>query len=147
MSVPPPKPACVTTSIGLEGKIGKLENNYLANFLITSGPIFDEETEIIENWVKGERHVIKNTDKTNIDGDYSIELNNNSYDLEITNSLSKPSSKIKRDSIDIKSKTSLVDDWLSITVFDSLNGNPSFAQISLKINSPQLQIPCGRRLR
>ena len=62
------------TSIGLEGKIGKLENNYLANFLITSGPIFDEETEIIENWVKGERHVIKNIDKTNIDGDYSLSL-------------------------------------------------------------------------
>ena len=60
-----------------------------------------------------------------------------------TNSLSKPSSKIKRDSIDIKSKTSLVDDWLSITVFDSLNGNPSFAQISLKINSPDNIIGTG----
>ena len=77
-----------------------------------------------------ERHIIRNTDKINIDGDYSIDINNNYYDLKITNSLSKPSSKIKRDSIDIKSKTSLVDDWLSITVFDSLNGNPSFAQIS-----------------
>ena len=123
------------TSIGLEGKIGKLENNYLANFLITSGPIFDEETEIIENWVKGERHVIKNTDKTNIDGDYSIELNNNSYNLKITNSLSKPSSIITRDSLNIKSKTSIVDDWLSITLFDSIDGRQSFAQISLKINS------------
>ena len=130
-------------SIGLEDKIGSLKNNFLANFLITTGPIFDDKTEIIENWVKGERHVIKNTDKINIDGDYSIELNNNSYDLKITNSLSKPSSKIKRDSIDIKSKTSLVDDWLSITVFDSLNGNPSFAQISLKINSPDNIIGTG----
>ena len=130
-------------SIGLEDKIGSLKNNFLANFLITTGPIFDDKTEIIENWVKGERHIIKNTDKINIDGDYSIELNNNSYDLKITNSLSKPSSKIKRDSIDIKSKTSLVDDWLSITVFDSLNGNPSFAQISLKINSPDKIIGTG----
>ena len=64
----------------MEDKIGSLKNNFLANFLITTGPIFDDKTEIIENWVKGERHVIKNTDKINIDGDYSIELNNNSYD-------------------------------------------------------------------
>ena len=122
-------------SIGLEEKIGRLEEGYLANFLITSGPIFHEKTEIIENWVKGERHIIKDLDKVNIDGNYSIELNNNSYDLKITNSLSKPSSKIKKDSIDIKSKTSLVDDWLSITIFDSIDDKPSYAQISLKINS------------
>ena len=68
-------------SIGLEDKIGLLDNNYLANFLITTGPIFDDKTEIIENWVKGERHVIKNTDKINVDGDYSLELNNNSYNF------------------------------------------------------------------
>ena len=57
-------------SIGLEDKIGALDNNYFANFLITTGPIFDDKTEIIENWVKGERHVIKNTDKINVDGNY-----------------------------------------------------------------------------
>jgi len=123
------------SSIGLEEEIGRLEKGYLANFLITSGPIFHEKTEIIENWVKGERHIIKDLNKVNIDGNYSIELNNNSYDLKITNSLSKPSSKIKKDSIDIKSKTSLVDDWLSITIFDSIDDKPSYAQISLKINS------------
>ena len=123
------------SSIGLEEEIGRLEKGYLANFLITSGPIFHEKTEIIENWVKGERHIIKDLNKVNIDGNYSIELNNNSYDLKITNSLSKPSSKIKKDSIDIRSKTSLVDDWLSITIFDSIDDKPSYAQISLKINS------------
>ena len=63
-----------------------------------------------------------------------FELNNNSYNLKITNSLSKPSSIITKDSLKIKSKTSIVDDWLSITLFDSIDGRQSFAQISLKIN-------------
>ena len=45
----------------LDNKIGKLDKGYLANFLITSGQIFDDKTEINENWVKGQRHVVKNT--------------------------------------------------------------------------------------
>ena len=53
----------------------------------------------------------------------------------ISNSLLRPNAKIKRDSIDIKSKTSLVDDWLNITLFDSIDGNLSLAQISSKITS------------
>ena len=122
-------------SINLDNKIGKLEKGYYANFLITSGPIFGDKTAINENWVKGQRHIIKNTDKVNIDGTYIIQINDKSYEIKILNSLTKPSTKIRRDSIDIKSKVSLVDDWLSLTLFDSIDKKPSFAQISTKINS------------
>ena len=122
-------------SINLDNKIGKLEKGYYANFLITSGPIFGDKTAINENWVKGQRHIIKNTDKVDLDGTYTIQINDKSYEIMISNSLSKPSTKIRRDSIDIKSKVSLVDDWLSLTLFDSIDKKPSFAQISTKINS------------
>ena len=123
------------SSINLDDKIGKIEKGYYANLLITSGPIFDDKTVINENWVKGQRHIIKNTDKVNVDGDYTIQINDKSYEIKISNSLTKPSTKIKRDSTDIKSKVSLVDDWLSLTLFDSINEKPSFAQISTKISS------------
>jgi len=122
-------------SINLDNKIGKLDKGYLANFLITSGQIFDDKTEINENWVKGQRHVVKNTDNINIDGEYTLKVNGKSYEIKISNSILRPSSKVKRDSTDIKSKTSLVDDWLSITLFDSIDGRSSFAQISSKITS------------
>jgi imidazolonepropionase-like amidohydrolase len=123
------------SSINLDDKIGKIEKGYYANLLITSGPIFGDKTVINENWVKGQRHIIKNTDKINVDGDYTIQINDKSYEIKISNSLTKPSTKIKRDSTDIKSKVSLVDDWLSLTLFDSINEKPSFAQISTKISS------------
>ena len=123
------------SSINLDDKIGKIEKGYYANLLITSGPIFGDKTVINENWVKGQRHIIKNTDKVNVDGDYTIQINDKSYEIKISNSLTKPSTKIKRDSTDIKSKVSLVDDWLSLTLFDSINEKPSFAQISTKISS------------
>ena len=122
-------------SLNLENKIGKIDKGYLSNFLITSGPIFDDKTEINENWIKGQRHIIKNTDNINIDGEYNLTINNKPYEIVISNSLLRPNTKIKRDSIDIKSKTSLVDDWLNITLFDSIDGNLSLAQISSKITS------------
>ena len=120
-------------SINLENKIGKLDKGYLANFLITSGPLFDDKTVINENWVKGQRHLIKRTDKINFDGHYNININDNNYKIEVSNSLVKPKTKIKRDSINIKSKSSLVDDWFNLTIFDSIDSNLSLAQITSKI--------------
>ena len=93
-------------SIDLDNKIGKLDKGYLANFLITSGQIFDDKTEINENWVKGQRHVVKNTDNINIDGEYTLKVNGKSYEIKISNSLLRPSSKVKRDSTDICSISS-----------------------------------------
>ena len=72
-------------SINLGNQIGKLDKGYLANFLITSGPLFDDKTVINENWVKGQRHLIKRTDKINFDGHYNININDNNYKIEVSN--------------------------------------------------------------
>ncbi len=122
-------------SLNLNNKIGKLDKGFLANFLITSGPIFDDKTVINENWIKGQRHIVKSNDNINVDGNYVFNINNRSYEVKISNSLLRPKATVERDSIDIKSKTSLVDDWLSVTLFDSIDGKLSFAQISSKITS------------
>ena len=130
-------------SIGHEKKIGKIEKGFLANFLITTGPIFDDKTVINENWVKGQRHIVNGDEKINIDGVYTININENNYDITISNSTSKPTSKVNKDSLEIKSKTTLVDDWLNITIFDEKEGKSSFAQISSKINSNDKLIGTG----
>ncbi|MDG2475846.1 MAG: amidohydrolase family protein [Flavobacteriaceae bacterium] len=122
-------------SINLDTEIGKLDEGYLANLLVTSGPLFDDKTVINENWVKGQRHIIKNTNKINFDGSYTVEINNSKYIIEISNSISSPKTKIKKDSLDIKSKSTLIDDWFDVTIFDSINGKSSFAQLSSKIIS------------
>ena len=122
-------------SLNLDDKIGELDKGFLANFLITSGPIFDDKTVINENWVKGQRHIVKSNENVNIDGTYTFTINDKNYEVKISNSLLRPKSNVNRDSIDIKSKTSLVDDWLSVTFFDSIDGKLSFAQISSKISS------------
>ena len=43
-------------------KIGELKKGFYANFLVTSGPIFKEESVIYENWVIGKQHVLTPND-------------------------------------------------------------------------------------
>ncbi|MBK8392137.1 MAG: amidohydrolase family protein [Saprospiraceae bacterium] len=47
------------TMIGMESKLGSLTTGKIANFLITSGPIFAEKTVIHQNWVQGQMHEVK----------------------------------------------------------------------------------------
>ena len=43
----------------VKGVTGELTKGSYANFLVTSKPIFDDKSEIYENWVLGEKHVVK----------------------------------------------------------------------------------------
>ena len=43
----------------IKGVTGELTKGSYANFLVTSKPIFDENSEIYENWVIGVKHVVK----------------------------------------------------------------------------------------
>ncbi len=122
-------------SLNLGDKLGKIEKNFLANFIITSGPLFDDETEIDENWVKGNRHIINPVNTVNFDGEYEININGNNYNLIISNSQDNINTRVKKDSINLKSKTSLQDDWLYLTIFDEYKSKASYAQLSAKIIS------------
>ena len=71
-------------------KIGSLDAGKLANFLITSGPIFNEKTTIIQNWIQGEKYTIKDDAVNNIAGTYKLEINSSTgkmnYTLDVKNS-------------------------------------------------------------
>ena len=43
----------------IKGVTGELTKGSYANFLVTSKPIFDENSDIYENWVIGVKHVVK----------------------------------------------------------------------------------------
>ena len=47
----------------VNGVTGELTKGSYANFLVTSKPIFDDKSEIYENWVLGEKHVVKKEKK------------------------------------------------------------------------------------
>jgi imidazolonepropionase-like amidohydrolase len=60
------------TLIGIYDKVGSLDPGKLANFLITTGPVFNEKTNIVENWVQGKRFDVKDDAWKDIRGQYNL---------------------------------------------------------------------------
>jgi imidazolonepropionase-like amidohydrolase len=101
--------------------VGTLEKGKLANFIMTSGRLFEKDTEIYENWVKGSKHVLKERNKKDIDGSYVATLNGMKYDISIKSKGKK--STVKIDSITLGSKISYDGDWINLvtTQKDTVN--------------------------
>ncbi|WP_431211679.1 amidohydrolase family protein [Puia sp. P3] len=60
------------TLIGIYDKVGSLDAGKLANFLITNGPVFNEKTSIVENWVQGKKYDVKKEAWKDIKGQYAL---------------------------------------------------------------------------
>lgn len=56
--------------LGVYDKIGSLDNGKVANFVITSGPIFGEKTTILQNWTQGIKNAVKEENWFDVKGTY-----------------------------------------------------------------------------
>jgi imidazolonepropionase-like amidohydrolase len=92
--------------------VGTLEKGKLANFIMTSGKLFEKDTEIYENWVKGSKHVIKDRNTKDIDGDYTTSINNVDYKIAVSGK--GKNSSVKIDSTTLGSKITYDGDWINI---------------------------------
>jgi imidazolonepropionase-like amidohydrolase len=60
------------TLLNVYDKVGSLDAGKLANFLITSGPIFNEKTVIIQNWIQGKKYDVKEDEWNDVKGIYNL---------------------------------------------------------------------------
>jgi imidazolonepropionase-like amidohydrolase len=60
------------TLIGVYDKVGSLDAGKLANFLITTGPVFNEKTNIVENWIRGKKFDVKEDAWKDVKGQYNL---------------------------------------------------------------------------
>ncbi|MBL7749237.1 MAG: amidohydrolase family protein [Chitinophagaceae bacterium] len=76
------------TTLGIYDKVGSLDAGKLANFLITNGPVFNEKTIILQNWVQGIKYVVKE-DAASIAGTYALTVTTpagkEDYTLDVKN--------------------------------------------------------------
>lgn len=94
--------------LGLQNKIGSLNNGLEANFIITSGNLFDEKTIIHENWVQGKRYTIKDLDTPDYSGKYNLSVNGKAYSMEVSGEPGSHKFKIKvTDSLSVDGKSKL----------------------------------------
>ncbi len=70
--------------LGVYDKIGSLDNGKVANFIITSGPIFAEKTTVFQNWTQGIKNAVKEDGWFDVKGTYKYTASNaKSFTLDL----------------------------------------------------------------
>ncbi len=73
--------------LGVSNMVGSLDEGKLANFLITTGNVFSEKTSIIENWIQGDKYVVKSDKWKDAAGNYMLSVQSaqgtKSYTLQV----------------------------------------------------------------
>jgi imidazolonepropionase-like amidohydrolase len=120
--------------LGKSNEIGSLQTGSEANFLVTSGDIFEKETILYENWVQGQKHIINDKELNDIRGSYNLEAGESKYQLSITGELDKPKAEVKDGEEKLTSKINYADNWLSLS-FNNKAGDQVFRLSALAISS------------
>lgn len=85
------------------GRLGSLSKGKIANFIITSKPLFDEKSSILENWVQGERYSFKPLSSQDYAGKYDLKVGDTMYKVDVSGEPGSQSAKIVvNDSTSIK---------------------------------------------
>jgi imidazolonepropionase-like amidohydrolase len=117
--------------LGADSMLGTLEKGKLANFIVTSGVLFEKDTDIYENWVQGSKHMIKDRGLLNVDGTYVTQLNGDAYTFDISDDAKKITVKI--DSTKLGSKIDRNSDWLTITNSQKDTEDKSYTRWIMKL--------------
>ena len=107
----------------VEHRIGSLAPGKLANFLVTTGPIFGEKTVIRENWVQGRCFILNRAEDHA--GTYALKIGEQSFNLEISGDPGKHAAAIPMASgeakegetkaADIKAKIKFTENLVSLS--------------------------------
>lgn len=103
------------TLLGVKGMVGSLKSGFLANFVITSGNIFDANTKIYENWIQGEKFVIHDLDQENYNGVYQLKIEDKVWKLQISGKPGKSVFKVfLNDTTEIKADGSIENNVIAL---------------------------------
>ena len=76
--------------LGVYDKVGSLEVGKLANFIITTDPVFSEKAVILQNWVQGAKNAVKEDGWVDVKGSYNLVISapsgNINYVLDVKSS-------------------------------------------------------------
>ena len=91
--------------IGAEDQVGSLKKGSEANFLITSGNLFQEKTIIYENWIQGKPFILADRDANDLSGAYSLRVGDQTYNMEVRGQPGKQQFKLlAEDTTNIKAE-------------------------------------------
>jgi imidazolonepropionase-like amidohydrolase len=71
--------------LGVYDKVGSLDAGKIANFVISSGSLFNDKTIIYQNWIQGEKYGVNESSWFIIAGTHQLTVNGNSYIIDVKN--------------------------------------------------------------
>ena len=124
--------------LGKSKEIGSLKEGSFANFLVTSGEIFDKETTVYENWVQGSKYVINDRLAKDIRGEYDLTFDSQTYKWSVKGEITSPKSDIKTiDAKKIDSKITIANNWLSLVIQSKDTVKTNFIRLNAHIDNNQ----------
>ena len=119
--------------------IGSLEEGHLANFIMASGDIFEDDTVIYEHWINGQPHIIKDRKTPDYRGTYTFEIDKTNFTLDISGTKRSPSAKITSDSITLKNTLKVKENDIYITFKSKDSLNHGYNRVSAALNDGNLE--------
>ncbi len=108
--------------LNAQNRVGSLKEGMVANFIITSGNVFEKDSKIYENWIQGKRYAITDMAAPDLAGNYVLVVKDASYELEITGDPGRHNGKIHLEE-DKESKVKITEEEGLISL--SFNPTPS----------------------
>ena len=109
-------------TLGVSDLVGRLAPGALANFLVTSGELLDEDTVLLESWIQGNRYVINPGRQENA-GRYELALDGQTRVLEIEFDGADPEATLDPDGDSSSANIELVDDLITLDFAWDDDGN------------------------
>lgn len=102
--------------LNVSDKLGKLKTGMIANFIITSGNLFDEKNIIYENWIQGNPYKITDYNAIDVRGTYDFAYGNErvSRQLKIEGELDKLKGNVMMDTAKTAATISVTGNSISI---------------------------------
>ncbi len=100
-------------TLGVSDLVGRLAPGALANFLVASGELLDEDTVLLESWIQGNRYLINPGRRENA-GRYELALDGQTRVLEIVFDSADPEATLDPDGDSSPANIELLDDLITL---------------------------------
>ncbi|WP_238160918.1 amidohydrolase family protein [Flavobacterium cupreum] len=125
--------------LGKSNEIGSLKTGSYANFVITSGEIFDEKTVLYENWVQGTKYVVNDITVKDIRGNYDLTIGNDSYKWKIDGTQIAPKSEITTvAAAKVNSTFNFSKNWISLVLKPGDTIKSNFTRLTGLVEKPEI---------
>ena len=114
----------------MDDQVGSLKKGMIANFIVTSGKLFEEKTSIYQNWVQGQPFELKAMATRDFAGTYNLSIGGKTYSMEVSGEPGSHKAKIKvSDTTSVDATTTFGNDLITLS-FKPEKKNPGSIRLS-----------------